>query len=152
MTCHDLYTPLDGHRLVTDDCVWACIHNGELVGLVGGHADDYWLAGEVGDDVWDAAVLAAKEAFEWTDWESLAVDHRGAQWKKDPSTGTVTLNQDKYNNANIEEIGLNAGRKTEKDCGCTEKENKLLASAWGLPTVGCHQKRPSPRGGAEPAA
>eukprot|EP00969_Alexandrium_andersonii_P003817 165159-Alexandrium_andersonii.AAC.1 len=55
----------------------------------------------------------------------------GVQWKQDPSTGMVTLSQEKYLHDNLEEIELSTDRRKEKDNDCTEKEKKMLAGAGG---------------------
>ena len=92
--------------------------------------DDHLISGEVGNAKWDAVTRATKEAFEWTDLESVAFDHCGVQWKQDLSTGTVMFSQEKYTDDNLE-IELSTDRRKEKDNEGTEKEKKMLAGAGG---------------------
>jgi len=60
---------LGGRQTAADPCVWIfCKANGEHIGLVGAHVDDFLIAGDDSSE-WKQIIDTLLTAFRWTPWE-----------------------------------------------------------------------------------
>ena len=88
---------LGGERCITDPCVWRFwegdSQKAKLMGLIGGHVDDFLIAGNEKNRRWREVLEVFYKAFRWSPWEQDRFKQTGLELVQDPKTGEITFSQ-----------------------------------------------------------
>ena len=115
-------------RTWADACCWVLRDQGEILGAVSGHVDDFLFCGPEGNKLWESKLKAIQERFKWGDWESDRFTQCGVIIEQKPEG--FELSQPTYLD-NLQEIGLNATRRKDRSQPTTDKEKTQLRALLG---------------------
>ena len=113
--------------------------NGELCGVYGVHVDDCATGGE--GPLYEEAMRALKEKFEFRKWRVLDGDFCGARYVQDPVSFDISMDQSKFAN-NIRPLHLSRTRCANKQDLLTDKEVSCLRAINGSLNWLSSQSRP----------
>ena len=120
---------LGGRQTSADPCVWTfCGSNGEHIGIIGAHVDDFLIAGDEGPER-KTTIETLLAAFRWTPWEERTFKQCGVMIEQQPD-GSIIQHQEEYL-ALMEEVKLESKRSKELTSPVTESERTQLRALLG---------------------
>jgi hypothetical protein len=105
------------------------VENGELIGIIGAHVDDFLIAGNEESETWSKIKELLMTAFRWTPWEDTKFKQCGVNIVQ-LEDFSFEQEQSEYLQT-LEEIELGKERKLELDQPVTEKERTMLRAVLG---------------------
>ena len=143
-TVDEFLGSLNLERTWSDACCWVLRDQGQLVGVISGHVDDFIFAGSEKNVRWQQVLQAIKKRFEWGDWDYDDFVQCGVSIKRTPEG--FELSQERYVNT-IKEIPVNATRKKQETQTTTEREKSQLRALLGA--ISWHAQQVAPHLSAE---
>ena len=120
---------INAEQCTTDPCVWRLRKNGQLIGLVGAHVDDFLICGDETSEDWKEFVRVLLTAFRWTPWEEKHFKQRGVNVTQNED-GSITQSQAEYL-ASLTEVELRKEQKVQLNSPVTEGERTQLRALLG---------------------
>ena len=111
-----------------------------LIGLVGGHVDDFMFCGLQGCQEWDRLCKQIQERFKWGTWEKDQFIQCGVEIAKLPCGG-FSLSQTQYID-DLKEIQINAERRRNPKSETSDLEKTRLRAALGALSWSAQQSCP----------
>ena len=119
---------LGGIQTAADPCVWVfTASNGEHIGIIGAHVDDFLIAGEGAE--WEKFLEILLAAFRWTPWEESTFKQCGISVEQQ-TDGSIIQHQEEYLAA-MSEIEISADRAKMLNTPVTETERTQLRALLG---------------------
>ena len=116
-------------RCVCDPCCFKYVKDGKLIGLVGGHVDDFLFCGLESCDLWKSLCDKIKRKFKWGTWERDNFIQCGVEIKR-TNGGGFALSQTQYID-DLKEISISAERRRQGKSVTTDNEKSKLRAALG---------------------
>ena len=120
---------LGGVQAAADPCVWTFnSRNGEHIGIIGAHVDDFLIAGSEGPE-WKSILETLLTAFRWTPWEEKSFKQCGVMIEQQDDY-SIIQHQEEYL-ALLEEVKIESKRQKELTSPVTESERTQLRALLG---------------------
>ena len=126
---NEVLQKLGAEQCTTDPCVWRYIRDGQLLGLVGAHVDDFLVCGNKDDADWQEFIRVLMTAFRWTPWEKQKFKQCGVLIEQMPDK-SIVQHQEEYL-ATLSEIDLSKERAAQPNAAVTESERTQLRALLG---------------------
>ena len=126
---NDVLKKLGARRCETDPCVWVFVDEGELIGIIGAHVDDFPIAGEEKNERWNSITKLLLAAFRWTPWEENEFKQCGVNIRQ-LDDFSFEQDQSEYLQG-LDEIPIAKERAKQPDFPVTELERSQLRAVLG---------------------
>ncbi|OLQ06746.1 Retrovirus-related Pol polyprotein from transposon TNT 1-94 [Symbiodinium microadriaticum] len=115
-------------RTQSDACVWCYRHEGQLIGCISGHVDDFIFAGSDQHAGWKGILQKIQGRFQWGDWEEDRFTQCGVLIEH--TAKGIELSQPNYLEG-IAEIGVSSSRRKDPKSPTSERERTMLRALLG---------------------
>ena len=115
-------------RTQSDACVWCYRNEGQLIGCISGHVDDFIFAGSDQHEGWRGILKKIQGRFQWGDWEEDRFTQCGVLIEQ--TQKGIELSQPNYLEG-IAEIGISSSRRKDPKGLTTERERTMLRALLG---------------------
>ena len=130
LTVNSFLEELGFLRQVSDPCVWGLFSpEGEPIGWICGHVDDFMFAGSPTDTRWQNICKQKQERFRWGEWEMNSFVQCGVTIQRQEDGGFL-LTQPEYVNQ-IDEVFMSKKRWHEMESPATASERQQMRSVLG---------------------
>ena len=129
LTVSEFLVSIGFEKCVCDPCCFKFVENGILIGLVGGHVDDFLFCGLSGCKTWERLCQKIQERFKWGTWEKDNFIQCGVEISRLPCGG-FSLGQTQYID-DLKEIQINAERRRQPKSATSDLEKTRLRAALG---------------------
>jgi hypothetical protein len=119
---------MGAHPCDTDPCVWRYVVDGQLIGLIGAHVDDFLICGDE-SEVWQEFIRVLMTAFRWTPWEEGKFKQCGVTVTQHED-GSITQTQEEHL-ATLSEIEIHRERQSQLNSLVNENERTQLRALLG---------------------
>eukprot|EP00439_Symbiodinium_sp_Y106_P044061 s3557_g5.t1 len=143
-TVSEFLEKLGFERQWSDACSWVKRKNGQLLGVIAGHVDDFLFTGNEEDPEWQDLIRRIKEKFNWGDWDKDVFCQCGVSIKR--TEEGFELSQPQYV-AGISEIPVSSGRRKNQEESTSEREKTQLRALLGA--LSWHAQQVAPHIAAE---
>ena len=126
---NEVLQQLGAEQCVTDPCVWRYRRNGQLLGIVGAHVDDFLICGQEENAEWQKFLEILLVSFRWTPWERQKFKQCGVLIEQQPDQ-SIIQHQEEYL-ATMTEIEISKERAAQLNSPVTEKERTQLRAVLG---------------------
>ena len=120
-TIADYLMSIGFQKCVCNPCCFKYAHEGKLVGLVGGHVDDFLFCGSDDCLLWKESCGKIQEKFKWGTWERDDFTQCGVEIKH-LGCGGFALSQTQYIHE-LKEISVCAERRRQTKCQQQTQKN-----------------------------
>ena len=125
---NEVLKAMGAHPCDTDPCVWRYVVDGQLIGLIGAHVDDFLICGDE-SEVWQEFIRVLMTAFRWTPWEEGKFKQCGVTVTQHED-GSITQTQEEYL-ATLSEIEIQRERQSQLNSLVNENERTQLRALLG---------------------
>ena len=121
---------LGWRQLTADRCVFTMYEGEELIGICGIHVDDFLIGGLENHPRYIQAKTELEQSFRWGRWDEGSFTFAGCEISQG-SDFSIRITQENYTDQWLEEINIDAQRKTQVKAQATVEEISQLRGVIG---------------------
>ena len=117
-------------RLTADKCLFTLMQSNQLIGICGIHVDDFLLAGNEKNEVYQEARKKLEASFRWGRWDEGSFTFAGCQLNQGADM-SIRISQEDYSENFLSEIDVPQHRKDNPKSPATPSEISKLRGVIG---------------------